>query len=124
VLSTIVAKAAPLSGTEAGAIYVFGDRQRQFHLRATNGMYQELIEALTHQRIGLDDSRSCRPWQKASRPGRGLEARSALGSGRNRPTCRFPSLVGSAAAARGGHRWTARSPPAARPEPSHKILLN
>jgi GAF domain-containing protein len=60
VLSTIVAKAVPLSGTDAGAIYVFDDRQRQFHLRATYGMDQELIEALTHQRIGLDDSRSCR----------------------------------------------------------------
>ena len=32
VLSTIVAKAVQLSGTEAGAIYVFDDRQREFHL--------------------------------------------------------------------------------------------
>ena len=38
VLSTIVAKAVQLSGTEAGAIYVFDDRQREFHLRATYGM--------------------------------------------------------------------------------------
>jgi GAF domain-containing protein len=35
VLSTIVAKAVQLSGTEAGAIYVFDDMQREFHLRAT-----------------------------------------------------------------------------------------
>jgi two-component system, NtrC family, sensor kinase len=56
VLSTIVAKAVQLSGTEAGAIYVFDDLQRTFHLSATYGMDQELIEALTHQRIGLDDS--------------------------------------------------------------------
>ena len=55
VLSTIVAKAVQLSGTEAGAIYVFDDRQREFHLRATYGMDQELIDALTHQRIGLDE---------------------------------------------------------------------
>ena len=55
VLSTIVAKAVQLSGTEAGAIYVFDDAQREFHLRATCGMAQELIEALKHQRIGLDD---------------------------------------------------------------------
>jgi two-component system, NtrC family, sensor kinase len=33
VLSTIVAKAVQLSGTEAGAIYVFDDLQREFHLR-------------------------------------------------------------------------------------------
>ena len=32
VLSTIVAKAVQLSGTEAGAIYVFDDRRREFHL--------------------------------------------------------------------------------------------
>jgi GAF domain-containing protein len=55
VLSTIVAKAVQLSGTEAGAIYVFDDRQREFHLRATYGMDQELILAITQRRIGLDD---------------------------------------------------------------------
>ena len=55
VLSTIVAKAVQLSGTEAGAIYVFDDSQREFHLRATYGMDQELIDALTQQRIGLDE---------------------------------------------------------------------
>ena len=53
VLSTIVAKAVQLSSTEAGAIYVFDDQQREFHLRATYGMDQELIEALRQQRIGL-----------------------------------------------------------------------
>ena len=55
VLSTIVAKAAQLSGTEAGAIYVFDDQRREFHLRATYGMDQELIDALTQRRIGLDE---------------------------------------------------------------------
>ena len=55
VLSTIVAKAVQLSGTEAGAIYVFDDVQREFHLRATYGMDQELINALTQRRIGMDD---------------------------------------------------------------------
>ena len=55
VLSTIVAKAVQLSGTEAGAIYVFDDLQREFHLRATYGMDQELIDALTQRHIGLDD---------------------------------------------------------------------
>ena len=56
VLSTIVAKAVQLSGTEAGAIYVFDDRQREFHLRATYGMDQELIDTLTRQHIGLDET--------------------------------------------------------------------
>ena len=44
-----------LSGTEAGAIYVFDEVQREFHLRATYGMDQELIDALAHQHIGLDE---------------------------------------------------------------------
>ena len=55
VLSTIVAKAVQLSGTEAGAIYVYDDRQREFHLRATYGMDQELIDALTHADMGINE---------------------------------------------------------------------
>ena len=55
VLSTIVAKAVQLSGTDAGAIYVFDDAQHEFHLRATYGMDRELIDALTQRHIGLDE---------------------------------------------------------------------
>ena len=55
VLSTIVANAVQLSGTEAGAIYVFDDLQREFRLRATYGMDRELIDALTQRHIGLDE---------------------------------------------------------------------
>ena len=55
VLSTIVAKAVQLSGTEAGAIYVFDELRCEFHLRATYGMDQELIDALEQRRIDLDD---------------------------------------------------------------------
>jgi signal transduction histidine kinase/DNA-binding response OmpR family regulator len=56
VLSTIVAKAAQLSHTDAGAIYVYDDVQREFHLRATYGMDRELIEALSTRHIGLDEA--------------------------------------------------------------------
>jgi two-component system, NtrC family, sensor kinase len=56
VLSTIVAKAVQLSGTEAGAIYVFEEVQRKFHLRATYGMDQQLIDALTRQGVDLDET--------------------------------------------------------------------
>src|SRR5262249_19771333 len=56
VLSTIVANAVQLSGTEAGAIYVFDELQREFRLRATYGMDQGLIDTLTRQRIGLDET--------------------------------------------------------------------
>jgi GAF domain-containing protein len=55
VLSTIVAKAVQLSGTDAGAIYVFDDLQREFRLRATYGMDQELIDALTHADMGVNE---------------------------------------------------------------------
>ena len=55
VLSTIVANSVQLSGTEAGAIYVLDDLQREFHLRATYGMDQELIDTLTQQHIGMDE---------------------------------------------------------------------
>jgi signal transduction histidine kinase len=43
-----------LSGTDAGAIYVFDDRQQHFHLRATYGMDQGLVAALTDEGVGLD----------------------------------------------------------------------
>jgi GAF domain-containing protein len=56
VLSTIVANAVQLSGTEAGAIYVFREGQREFHLRATYGMDQEFIDTLARRRIGLDET--------------------------------------------------------------------
>jgi two-component system, NtrC family, sensor kinase len=45
----------PLSGTEAGAIYVFDDLQREFHLRATYGMDQSLIDSLTQRSISLEN---------------------------------------------------------------------
>ena len=56
VLSTIVAKAVQLSNTDAGAIYVFDDMQREFHLRATCAMDQALIDALSKQHIGIDET--------------------------------------------------------------------
>ena len=55
VLSTIVAKAVQLSGTETGAIYGFDEQAREFRLRATYGMDQALIDAITQRHIGLDD---------------------------------------------------------------------
>jgi signal transduction histidine kinase len=55
VLSTIVANAVPLSGTEAGAIYVFDDQQDEFRLRATYGMDCELIDALAHADMGINE---------------------------------------------------------------------
>jgi len=54
VLTTIVAKATQLSGTEAGAIYVFDESTQEFRLRATYGMDDTLIAEIRdrHMRIG------------------------------------------------------------------------
>src|SRR5262249_22542814 len=52
VLSTIVAKAVQLSGTEAGVIYVFDQSERFFRLRATYGLSEELIAAIRDQPVG------------------------------------------------------------------------
>ena len=55
VLSTIVANAVQLSGTEAGAIYGYDEWTQEFRLRATYGMDQGLIGALTRHHIGFDE---------------------------------------------------------------------
>ena len=55
VLETIVAQAAQLSGTEAGAIYVRDERQ-EFQLRATYGMSEELIAAIRDMHAGISDA--------------------------------------------------------------------
>jgi GAF domain-containing protein len=54
VLTTIVAKATQLSGTEAGAIYVFEDANQGFRLRATYGLDEKVAAELrdSHIRIG------------------------------------------------------------------------
>src|SRR5262249_24900945 len=46
VLTTIVAKAVQLSGTEAGTIYVFDEASQEFRLRASYGMDDLLIAAV------------------------------------------------------------------------------
>jgi signal transduction histidine kinase/HAMP domain-containing protein len=55
VLQTIVAKAVQLSETDAGTIYVFSSTRQQFRPRATYGMSDELIAAISDQAIGLND---------------------------------------------------------------------
>src|SRR4029077_3634801 len=55
VLETIVAKAAQLSGTEAGAIYVREEWQ-EFQLRATYGMNEELIAAIHDMHAGISEA--------------------------------------------------------------------
>jgi signal transduction histidine kinase len=54
VLTTIVAKAVELSGTEAGAIYTFDEVSKDFRLRATCGMDAEMIAAVRDQRVRVE----------------------------------------------------------------------
>src|SRR5262249_3796340 len=56
VLSTIVAKAVQLSGTEGGAIYVFDELERLFRLQATYGFSQDLVAAVQDQHLGASDA--------------------------------------------------------------------
>jgi signal transduction histidine kinase len=53
VLTTIVAKAAQLSSTEAGAIYVFDDVKQEFRLRATYGLDDTVVAELRNSHIGI-----------------------------------------------------------------------
>src|SRR5947209_8261677 len=55
VLSTIVAKAVELSGTEAGSIHAADPTTHQVHLRASHGMSEELIAELNQQGIDLSE---------------------------------------------------------------------
>ena len=56
VLTTIVQRAVQLSHTEAGAIYVFDQGRQEFRLRATYGMSEAMIVALTDRHIGTGDA--------------------------------------------------------------------
>ncbi len=61
VLTTIVAKAVQLSGTEAGSMYVFDDAAQAFRLRANYGTDQATITALMeqHDRSQLSSHQFC-----------------------------------------------------------------
>ena len=56
VLNTIVLKATQLSGTEAGAIYVFDATAQEFHLRATYGMDDAIIAEIRDRRVHVGET--------------------------------------------------------------------
>jgi signal transduction histidine kinase/DNA-binding response OmpR family regulator/putative methionine-R-sulfoxide reductase with GAF domain len=56
VLTTIVAKAVQLSGTEAGTIYTFDKTLQEFRLRATYGMDEAMIAEIRDRRIGAGET--------------------------------------------------------------------
>jgi GAF domain-containing protein len=56
VLTTIVAKAVQLSGTEAGTIYTFDETHQEFRLRATHGMNEQMIAAIRDRGIRIGET--------------------------------------------------------------------
>src|SRR5262249_40696069 len=56
VLTTIVAKAVELSGTEAGTIYTFEESRQEFQLRATHGMDEAMIAAIRDRRADVGET--------------------------------------------------------------------
>src|SRR6266542_1301468 len=56
VLTTIVAKAVQLSGTDAGTIYTFDESRQEFCLHATHGMTEDMIKAIAAQHITVRDA--------------------------------------------------------------------
>jgi two-component system, NtrC family, sensor kinase len=56
VLNTIVAKATQLSGTEAGAIYVFDNDAQEFHLHATYGMDDAIIAEIKDRHLHIGET--------------------------------------------------------------------
>jgi signal transduction histidine kinase/HAMP domain-containing protein len=55
VLTTIVAKAVELSGTDAGEISEFDEQRREFLLRATYGMSEAMIAVLKDHHLGTGE---------------------------------------------------------------------
>ena len=56
VLTTIIAKAVELSGTEAGTIYTFDEVRREFRSRASHGIDETLVAAMRDQRIAAGET--------------------------------------------------------------------
>jgi signal transduction histidine kinase len=56
VLSTIVAKAVQLSGTEAGTIFVFDEESQEFRMRASYGMDEALVAAVGAQHLRMGET--------------------------------------------------------------------
>jgi signal transduction histidine kinase len=55
VLATIVARAVQLSGTTGGVIYEYDEATQEFHLRATHGTEEELVQALRAAPVRLGE---------------------------------------------------------------------
>jgi len=55
VLTTIVSRAVQLSGTSGGIVYEYDETTREFHLRASHGIEQDLLKSLREAPIHLGE---------------------------------------------------------------------
>ena len=111
VLTTIVAKAVQLSGTEAGAIYTFDELSQEFRLRATHGMDEEVIAAIRDRRIGAGETAIGKAAaERAPIQIPDVLNRIVFGS-RRRRACWIPIDAHHATAAPRSNRWCAGDPP-------------
>ncbi len=56
VLSTIIAKAVQLSGTDAGTIFVFDEASQEFQVHACYGMDEALVAAVKERHIRFGET--------------------------------------------------------------------
>ena len=93
VFDTIVANSARLSGTEAGAIYVLDERKKEFQLRATYGMSEELIAAIRDMHAEISEAVGLETETHQPAAGR-RSARLAADAGqRHHPARRLPGAA-------------------------------
>ena len=74
VLSTIVANAVELTGTDGGSLMEFDDVEQCFRVRTAYGTSNDVLEALRHTQVGLHDTLV----GKAAWQGRSLQAEDLL----------------------------------------------
>ena len=111
VLTTIVAKAVQLSGTEAGAIYVFDEASQEFRLRATYGMDDRIVAELKESHIRIGETAISEAASSACRSrSRTFRTINLPRSRYHRPR-RLPRAADRAAARRRSDRRCARGPP-------------
>ena len=98
VLATIVTKAVQLSGTDAGAIYVFDERQREFYLRSDLRHESGIDRGLaTGQRRSRRSESGAGDGPGRADPGRRSPGRCPVAAERDHPARRLSCPIGGAA---------------------------
>ena len=112
VLTTIVSKAVQLSDTDAGAIYDYDETNKEFGLRSTYGMDDELIAAFKERHIRIGDAGIGQAAsQRAPLQIADLQNGAAIRHSRRGRAGRLPRCSDRSAARRRTHRRSSGGPP-------------